>query len=61
MSGLQRAIGWIGTLQLAVLFAALIVRRHYRLLPLFTLYVGTVALTSDAGAHVVTAAMFGAP
>jgi hypothetical protein len=46
MSGLQRAIGWIGTLQLAILFAALIVRRHYRLLPLFTLYVGTVALTS---------------
>src|SRR6266849_1405381 len=46
MSGLQRLIGLVGMLQLAVLFAALLVRRHYRVAPLFTLYVGGVWLTS---------------
>jgi hypothetical protein len=46
MSGWQRLIGYLGALQLAILFAGLITRRHYRVAPIFTLYVGGVSLTS---------------
>src|ERR1700682_4337266 len=46
MSLLQRIVGWIGTLQVAVLFVVLIYRRHYRILPLFTVYAGGVAVAS---------------
>src|SRR5712691_7385134 len=46
MSGLQRLIGWLGTLELFILFIALVARRHYRLSPIFTLYAGSVSATS---------------
>jgi hypothetical protein len=45
MSGLQRLVGWLSTLQLCVLFAILMLRGHHRRVPLFTLYVGGLALT----------------
>jgi hypothetical protein len=46
MSALQQLIGDLGALQLAVLFVILLVRRHYRLSPIFTLYAGGVCVTS---------------
>jgi hypothetical protein len=46
MSGWQRLIGYLGALQLIILFAGLIARRHYRVAPIFTFYVGGVSLTS---------------
>jgi hypothetical protein len=39
MSILQQVIGWLSGLQLVVLFIVLIVRRHYRRMPIFTIYV----------------------
>ncbi len=48
MSGLQRLLALFGTLQLAGLFATLIVRRHYRLAPIFTLYAGGLFATHVA-------------
>jgi hypothetical protein len=52
MSVLQRMIGWVGLLQLFALFGALLVRRHYRRAPIFTLYAGGVALTNTVvGLH----------
>jgi len=48
MSVLQRVVGIVGTLQLATLFAILILRRHYRLSPIFTLYAGGVCATHVA-------------
>src|SRR5262252_7331789 len=46
MSVMQRVLGWGGTLQMVVLLAVLLYRRHYRTSPLFTLYVGGVAVMS---------------
>jgi hypothetical protein len=48
MSVLQRVVGLVGTLQLAVLLAVLIGRRHYRLAPIFTLYAGGLCATHVA-------------
>src|SRR5262245_36495215 len=45
MSALQRILGLIVTLQLAILFGILVIRRHYRLAPIFTLYAGGLFAT----------------
>ena len=52
MSVLQQIFGWLVVLQLIVLFAVLVVRRHYQRMPLFTVYVGGVAVSNTiVGLH----------
>jgi len=46
MSVLQQVFGWLGVLQMFVLFGVLIRRRHYQRMPLLTLYAGGAALSS---------------
>jgi hypothetical protein len=46
MTGLQRLIGWTSTLQMFVLFAVLVGRRHYRRMPVFMIYAGGVAVSN---------------
>src|SRR5689334_7565909 len=48
MSPLQRLISIVATLQLGLLFWILLRRRHYRLAPFFTLYVGGLCATHIA-------------
>ena len=48
MSWVQAVFGWAGVVQLLALFTVLVWRRHYRQLPLFSLYAGGLALTSAA-------------
>ena len=45
---MQRLVLLVGTLQLVLLFATLIARRHYRLAPIFTLYAGGLSATHIA-------------
>jgi hypothetical protein len=40
MSLAQQVIGWLSVLQGSLLFGTLLWRRHYRTMPLFTMYVG---------------------
>jgi hypothetical protein len=46
MSGLQWVIGWASTLQLVALFFILLRRRHHRRLPIFTLFVAGVTVST---------------
>jgi hypothetical protein len=48
MSGLQWVIGWACTLECFALFAILVYRKHYRRLPVFTLYAAAIALNGLA-------------
>src|SRR5450432_3115430 len=48
MSGLQWVIGWAGTLQGFALFAILVYRKHFRRLPVFTLYAAAIAVDTLA-------------
>jgi len=46
MSLYQQVFGWLGVLQGFALFGVLLQRRHYRRMPLFTIYVGGVYVFS---------------
>ena len=48
MSLAQQVFSWLGITHGFVLFAVLLGRRHYRRMPLFTLYVGGVRAFSVA-------------
>jgi hypothetical protein len=52
MSLAQQVFGWLGIVQGFALFAALLWRRHYRRMPLFTMFVGGVyAFNAIYGLH----------
>jgi hypothetical protein len=46
MSVVQQVFGWLGVLQKFVLLGILLRRHHYRRMPLFTMYVGGVAISN---------------
>jgi hypothetical protein len=46
MPVVQQVVGWLGVLQGCVLLGILIFRRHYQRMPLFTLFVGGVAISN---------------
>jgi len=46
MSLVQQVFGWLGVLQGFALFGVLLYRRHYRRMPLFTMFVGGVRVFS---------------
>ena len=48
MSLAQQVLSWLGIAQGFALLGVLLARRHYRRLPVFTLYVGAVRVSSVA-------------